>query len=87
MKLTLLPISWSRAVAVPPQPSEPIVYSVEGLPANEGAVISMVPGGWRLVRDALTEFDQTKRYPTVEAAAAALKAFIECRQRSVSEGE
>jgi hypothetical protein len=77
MTLTLLPVSWSRAVAVFPQQPEPIVYCVEGLPANERAVISMVPGGWRVVLDSLSNFDQEKKFSTADQAADALKSWIE----------
>jgi hypothetical protein len=40
-------------------------------------MIIMRPGGWRVIRSDLGEFDQRRLYVTAEEAAAALKAFIE----------
>jgi hypothetical protein len=76
--LTLLPIRWTRHAG---NWEEPIAYIVEGLPATEDVVISMRPGGWRVVRYALAEFDEGKLYPNAEEAAAALKAWIERDER------
>jgi hypothetical protein len=56
---------------------EPIAYTVEGLPLNENAVISMRPGGWQVVRYTLEEFDQGRIYPSAEEALAGLKAWIQ----------
>ena len=80
--LTLLPTRWTRHAGAW---GEPIAYIVEGLPANENVVISMRPGGWRVVRYALVEFDEGKLYPSAEAAASALKAWIE-GARETAEG-
>jgi hypothetical protein len=77
-KLTLLPIRWTRHVGVW---GEPITYIVEGLPANESAVISMRPRGWQVVRYALVEFDEGKLYASAEEALAALKSWIECGEK------
>jgi hypothetical protein len=73
MRLTLLPIAWTQEAGR----HEAIAYSVEGLPAKQRAVVSSVPGGWRVVRDTLTEFDQEKPYPTAGRAAQALRTWIE----------
>ena len=74
LKLALLPIRWTRHRG---GLGEPIAYTVEGLPLNENAVISMRPGGWQVVRYTLEEFDQGTIYPSAEEALAALKAWIE----------
>jgi hypothetical protein len=37
----------------------------------------MCPGGWRIVRYTLVQFDHGRVYSTAEEAAAALKAWIE----------
>jgi hypothetical protein len=74
MNLTLLPIRWTRHAG---GIGEPIAYTVDGLPLNENAVISMRPGGWQVVRYTLEEFDQGTSYPSAEEALAALKAWIE----------
>jgi hypothetical protein len=73
MVITLLPIEWTRHAGIP----EAIVYRVEGLRSERRTVICMRPGGWRIVRDALVEFDQGKLYASAEEAAAALKGWIE----------
>jgi hypothetical protein len=73
LKLTLVPISWTRDST----PREAIAYSVYGLPSEKQTIISMRPGGWRVVRAALPEFDQGKLYPSAEEALAALKSWIE----------
>ena len=77
MILTLLPISWMLGRPVSVEPREAIAYRIVGLPANEMAVIAIAAGGWRVVRETLTDFDQSQRYPMAEEAAAALKAWIE----------
>ena len=74
LKLALLPIRWTRHRG---GLGEPIAYTVEGLPLNENAVISIRPGGWQVVRYTLEEFDQGRIYSSAEEALAALKAWIE----------
>ena len=74
LKLTLLPIRWTRHAG---GIGEPIAYTVEGLPLNENAVISIRPGGWQVVRYTLEEFDQGRVYSSAEEALAALKEWIE----------
>jgi hypothetical protein len=81
--LTLLPIRWTRHGGVT---GAPIAYSVEGLPANESALITMRPGGWGVVRGTLSEFDQGKLYLSAEEAAAALKTWIEGREQPTKAG-
>jgi hypothetical protein len=71
-RLTLLPIAWTLQEGQ----REAIAYSVEGLPGRR-ATISSGPGGWRVVVDSLSNFDQEKRFSTAEQAADALKAWIE----------
>jgi hypothetical protein len=73
LSLTLLPIEWTRHAGI----AEAIAYSVYGAPSEKRTVISMCPGGWRIVRDTLVEFDQGRVYANPEEAAAALKAWIE----------
>jgi hypothetical protein len=70
--LTLLPIRWAGYDGT----GKPTAYSVEGLPANETAIVLLRPGGWRVVQSMLPEFDQGKLYPSAEEAAAALKSWI-----------
>ena len=55
LSLTLLPIEWTRHAG---GIGGPIAYSVEGLPANEEAVISMRPSGWRVAGMPWSMFDQ-----------------------------
>jgi hypothetical protein len=83
LNLTLLPIRWTWYGGAT---GAPIAYSVEGLPANENAVIAMRPGGWRLVRGTLSEFDQGRLYSSAEEAAAALKAWIEGGEQTTKAG-
>lgn len=71
--LTLVPIEWSCEAGQ----REAIAYSVWGLPAHKKTVITLRSGGWRIVRDAVVEFDQGKLYPSAEEAATALKVWIE----------
>jgi hypothetical protein len=78
LMLTLVPIRRRRHAGAW---EEPIAYIVEGLPATENAVIFVRPSGWRVVRYALVEFDEGKLYPSAEEAAAALRAWIEERER------
>jgi hypothetical protein len=73
LSLTQLPIEWMRRAGI----AEAIAYSVCGLPSERHTVISICPGGWRIVRDPLPEFDQGKVYSSAEEAAAALRAWIE----------
>jgi hypothetical protein len=40
-------------------------------------MIFMRPGGWRVIRSDLGQFDQRRLYVTAEEAAAALKGYIE----------
>jgi hypothetical protein len=75
--LTLLPIRWTGYDGT----GKPTAYSVEGLPLNENAVISMRPGGWQVVRYTLEEFDQGRIYPSAKEALAALKAWIEVGEK------
>jgi hypothetical protein len=71
--LTLLPIEWTRQAGS----REAIAYKVCGLPADNRTIISMRPGGWRIVRDTLVEFDQGRLYSSAEEAMVALKGWIE----------
>ena len=73
LMLTLLPIEWTRHAGI----GEAIAYSVCGLPPDNRAVISMCPGGWRIVRDALVEFDQRRLYASAEEALVDLKGWLE----------
>lgn len=86
LMLTLVPIAWAPADSSG-DPPEVLIYTVEGLPANENAVISMRPGGWRVVRNALIGFDQRRLYASAEEASAALKAWIERGGQSTRAGE
>ena len=52
--LTLVPTAWTREAGQ----REVIEYSVYGLPSEKQTVILMCPGGWRVIRDPLPEFDQ-----------------------------
>jgi hypothetical protein len=56
---------------------EAIAYRVFGLPADNRTIISMCPGGWRIVRETLVEYDQGRIYSSAEEAMAALKGWIE----------
>jgi hypothetical protein len=71
--ITLLPIKWARHAGI----SEAVAYCVYGLPSERHTVISMCPGGWRIVRYTLVQFDHGRVYSTAEEAASALKAWIE----------
>jgi hypothetical protein len=71
--LTLVPIAWTWEAGQ----NQAIAYSVYDLPSEKLTVISIGPGGWRVVRHAPVEFDQGKLYPSAEEAAAALKAWIQ----------
>ena len=71
--LTLLPIEWTQEAGR----RKAIAHSVEDLPAKARVVVSSLPGGWRVVRNTLTEFDQEKRCPTAGQAAEALRTWIE----------
>jgi len=73
MLITLLPIEWTRHDGI----AEAIAYSVYGLPSEKRTIIAMRPGGWRVVRNTLLEFDHGRVYPSAEEALAALKAWIE----------
>jgi hypothetical protein len=73
LMLTLLPIEWTRHAGI----GEAIAYSVCGLSSDKRTIISMCPGGWRIVRDTLVEFDQGRLYSSAEEAMAALKGWIE----------
>jgi hypothetical protein len=73
LSLTLLPIEWMRRAGI----SEAVAYSVDGLPSERHTVISMCPGGCRIVRYTLVQFDHGRVYSTAEEALAALKAWIE----------
>jgi hypothetical protein len=73
LSLTLVPTAWTREAGQ----REVIEYSVYGLPSEKQTVILMCPGGWRVIRDPLPEFDHGKLYPSAEEAAAVLKAWIE----------
>ena len=84
LSLTLLPIKWARRGGAW---GEPIAYSVYGLPGRERAVVSIAPGGWQVVREKLSEFDQGRLYPSAEEAAAALKAWIEGGKQPTKPGE
>jgi hypothetical protein len=69
LDLTLLPIERTRHAGI----GEALVYSVCGLPSDKRVVISMRPGGWRIVRNTLVEFDQGALYSSAEEAVEALK--------------
>jgi hypothetical protein len=71
--LTLVPTAWTREAGQ----REVIEYGVYGLPSEMRTVILMCPGGWRVIRDPLPEFDQGRLYSSAEEAAAALKVWIE----------
>ena len=73
LSVTLVPAVWTWEAGQ----REAIAYNVYGLPPEHQIVIAMRPGGWRVVRDALPEFDQGRLYSTAEEALAALKAWIE----------
>ena len=77
LRLTLLPIEWTRHAGI----GEAIAYNVLGLPSDKRTVISICPEGWRIVRDTLGEFDQGRIYPSAEEALAALKAWIESGEK------
>jgi hypothetical protein len=57
MRLTLLPIAWTQEIGH----REAIAYSLEGLPAGGRGAISSGPGGWRVVLDFPSNFDQRSR--------------------------
>ena len=73
LSLTLVPTAWTQEAGQ----REVIEYSVYGLPSEKQTIILMCPGGWRVIRDPLPEFDQGRLYPSAEEALAALKAWIE----------
>ena len=77
MRLTSVPIAWSRIVGK----MEPICYSVEGLPVGERAVISMAPGGWRLVTELFSETEGQVLYASPTEALEALAASMEAKQQ------
>jgi hypothetical protein len=56
---------------------EAIAYNVLGLPSDKRTVISTCPGGWRIVRETLVEFDQVRIYLSAEEALVALKRWTE----------
>jgi hypothetical protein len=80
MILTLLPIEWTRQTASVNLPPEAIAYAIAGLPEQRGVVISLAPGGWRVVHEFFkAAMDREARYPTPEQALAALRAFIDLK--------
>ena len=83
LTFTLLPIEWTRHSGI----AEAIVYSLEGLPPEKRTVISMRPGGWRVVRETLVEFDQGRLYSSADEAAAALKGWIDGGEQTPKAGD
>jgi hypothetical protein len=75
--LTLVPTAWTREAGQ----HGPNAYGVYGLPSEKHTVISMCPGGWRVVRYTLVQFDHGRVYSSAEEAAAALKTWIEGREQ------
>jgi monoamine oxidase len=64
---------WTRHAGI----AEAVAYCVYGLPSEKRTIIAMRPGGWRVVRNTLVQFDHGRVYSTAEEAASALKAWIE----------
>jgi hypothetical protein len=83
LSLALLPIEWTRYAGI----GGAMAYSVCGLPSDRRTIISMRPGGWRIVRDTLVKFDQGRLYSSAEEAAAALKAWIEGGEQPTMAGD
>ena len=83
MLITVLPIEWTRHACI----AEAMVYSVEGLRSERRTLICMRPGGWRIIRETLVEFDQGRLYSSADEAAAALKAWIEGGDQTTKAGD